>query len=428
MPYCDPDQMIVADEKGQIKTRSSCPNQSCEQKGSHNISHFAGPYFLQYYLRNSKYYTSNINSADAVLVYDYCYIQWLIASTHADEKNFPTEQVLNGYRALSRLRRFVKHMGRDFVFFEAHPLSGAYISDRFCDNFGRSLHLVVEGAQRYMCPAVEDNRDFLVVPYSSPEFVEDIVTGEAHRDIDIFFQGHCSDHLLALSIRKFTIEYLEGLHLPSVQASCDKSNTHKDLRDLLRRSKFCLVIAGETASTRRLTDAMLAGCIPVFLGPPWHSLPLAQWVDYASFAIFIELAGIRDMDIATPAVPFSEPPLDKSAKSVYQHNWWILDADISIVTRTIGSVSEIYPLLKAVPAKEVAQRQANLKKYESYFRYRRTPAEEADPSIRKQTATDAILSAICAHVDRAAARPALHRKESVLSMITGLFGRSGSAS
>lgn len=55
------------------------------------------------------------------------------------------------------------------------------------------------------------------------QFVEDIITGEAHRDIDIFFQGHCSDHALAMSSRKFTIEYLEGLHLPSVQASCDKS-------------------------------------------------------------------------------------------------------------------------------------------------------------------------------------------------------------
>ncbi|BDA47818.1 hypothetical protein COCOBI_11-0750 [Coccomyxa sp. Obi] len=427
MPICDPDQMIVADDKGQIKTRSSCPHQTCEQRGSHNISHFAGPYFLQSYLRNSMYYTSDIKSADAVLVYDYCYVQWRIASTHADENNFPIEQVMSGYRELSRLRRFMKHKGRDFVFFEAHPLSGAYLTDRFCDDFGRSLHLVVEGAQRYMCPAVDGNRDFLVVPYSSPEFVEDTVAGEAHRDIDIFFQGHCSDDLLALAIRKFTIEHLEGLNLPSVQTACDKSNTHKELRDLLRRSKFCLVIAGETASTRRLTDAMLAGCIPVFLGPPWHSLPLARWVDYTTFAIFIELAGVRDMDIATPAVPFSEPPPGRTAQSVYQHNWWILDADISNVTHTIGTVSEIYPLLNAVSAEEVAQRQANLKKYESYFRFRRTPAEEADASIRKQTATDAILSAICEHVERAAARPTLPREKSILSMITGLFGRSGSA-
>jgi hypothetical protein len=33
--------------------------------------------------------------------------------------------------------------------------------------------------------------------------------------------------------------------------------------------------------------------VQVFLGPPWHSLPLAQWVNYSSFAIFLELAAIR---------------------------------------------------------------------------------------------------------------------------------------
>lgn len=81
-------------------------------------------------------------------------------------------------------------------------------------------------------------------------------------------------------------------------------------------------------------------------------------------------------------------------------------------------MSELYPLLKAVSAEEIAQRQANLKKYESYFRFRRRPAEEADPSLRKQTATDAILSTICEHVERAAARTTEPRKKSALSMIT----------
>lgn len=55
----------------------------------------------------------------------------------------------------------------------------------------------------------------------------------------------------------------------------------------------------------------------------------------------------RDMDTPTPAVPFSKPPLGKSAQSVYQHNWWILDADISNVTRTIGK-NRICPNLHIV--------------------------------------------------------------------------------
>ena len=43
----------------------------------------------------------------------------------------------------------------------------------------------------------------------------------------------------------------------------------------MRRSVFCFVLPGDTASSRRLTDAMLSGCIPVFLGAPWHAMPFA---------------------------------------------------------------------------------------------------------------------------------------------------------
>ncbi|KAK9907555.1 hypothetical protein WJX75_005906 [Coccomyxa subellipsoidea] len=373
MPPCVPEQKIVADDKGQIIT---CTKPPCEQRGSHNISHFAGPYWLQHYLKSSKYYTSDISSADAVLVYDYCYVQWMIGDVHSNERLFPHLDVYKGYQRLSRLRRFGKHEGEDFVFFEPHPLSGIY--SQFCKDYSRSLHLVVEAPIRYYCPADEGRRSFLVVPYSSPEFVDDGDVAEVERDIDVFFQGHCSDHMLALAVRKYAVEYLDGLKLPSVQAGCDKSNSHKELRGTLRRSKFCLVIAGETASTRRLTDVMLAGCIPVFLGPPWHSLPLAQWVNYSSFAIFLELAAIREVKMETPAVALLEPKPGKTAKSVYDHSWWILDADVSSHFRTIANISELLPLLKAMPAEEVARKQANVEKYKGP---RALPSSKKNPIL-----------------------------------------------
>ena len=55
------------------------------------------------------------------------------------------------------------------------------------------------------------------------QFVDDGDVAEVERDIDVFFQGHCSDHMLALAVRKYAVEYLDGLKLPSVQAGCDKS-------------------------------------------------------------------------------------------------------------------------------------------------------------------------------------------------------------
>ncbi len=38
--------------------------------------------------------------------------------------------------------------------------------------------------------------------------------------------------------------------------------------DKMRRSVFCLVLPGDAQSTRRLSEIFLAGCVPVFIGPP----------------------------------------------------------------------------------------------------------------------------------------------------------------
>ena len=49
-------------------------------------------------------------------------------------------------------------------------------------------------------------------------------------------------------------------------------------------STFCLVPTGDTPSSRRLFDAMLAGCIPVFVGIPYDR-PFEDIIPYESFSI-----------------------------------------------------------------------------------------------------------------------------------------------
>ena len=38
-------------------------------------------------------------------------------------------------------------------------------------------------------------------------------------------------------------------------------------------------------SSRRVSEVILSGCIPVFLGPPFHTLPLAELVNYQAFSV-----------------------------------------------------------------------------------------------------------------------------------------------
>lgn len=46
----------------------------------------------------------------------------------------------------------------------------------------------------------------------------------------------------------------------------------------MRASKICPVFPGDSASTRRLSEIFLAGCVPAFLGPPYHSMPFGETV------------------------------------------------------------------------------------------------------------------------------------------------------
>ena len=70
-----------------------------------------------------------------------------------------------------------------------------------------------------------------------------------------------------------------------------------EYRDNLLRSRYCLVPAGDTPTSRRLFDALAAGCIPVYLGSPKlladevpgvgeSNLPFPRTLEWSSFVIF----------------------------------------------------------------------------------------------------------------------------------------------
>ena len=75
---------------------------------------------------------------------------------------------------------------------------------------------------------------------------------------------------------------------------------YEELQEHMRRSTFCLLPPGGTASSRRLTDVVLSGSIPVFIGPPWHAMPLARHVNYSAFAVFINVQSTK----CAPSPPF----------------------------------------------------------------------------------------------------------------------------
>jgi Exostosin family len=52
--------------------------------------------------------------------------------------------------------------------------------------------------------------------------------------------------------------------------------SHQELMALLFRSVFCPVLPGDDQNSQHLTERYIAGCIPVFIGPPFHTMPFER--------------------------------------------------------------------------------------------------------------------------------------------------------
>ena len=72
----------------------------------------------------------------------------------------------------------------------------------------------------------------------------------------------------------------------------EQGHVHQDFQVMLQkmeRSVFCLVVPGDAQSTRRLSEIFMAGCIPVFVGPPYNTMPLPDDVHYKSIGVFFNI-------------------------------------------------------------------------------------------------------------------------------------------
>ena len=71
---------------------------------------------------------------------------------------------------------------------------------------------------------------------------------------------------------------------------------------------------------------MLAGCIPVFVGPPYHNMPLSKYVDYKAASIVLD---VKEMaEIAESSAILDKPDENSSAGSMFDWRWWISSPEI----------------------------------------------------------------------------------------------------
>lgn len=206
--------------------------------------------------------------------------------------------------------------GADFAV--AHPspaMAGLLGEDAMCEDLASAYNLVLERSS--LCVWTQGSAAAgasAIVPYVATldlDWEADLQSAE--RDLFLFFRGGCGHPepsirgLFAAGkmLRYALVEALRALGEADVAAECscdvcDNRLPHEQAMEAYRRATFCPVLPSNAQSSRRLSEVVLSGCVPVFLGPPFHSLPLAQDVDYAGMAVFLSVRDTPWVDTASP--------------------------------------------------------------------------------------------------------------------------------
>ncbi|KAK9834881.1 hypothetical protein WJX81_006129 [Elliptochloris bilobata] len=399
----------------------------------HYFSANSAPWYLVQAVKKGPYFVDSPDQASVIMVDDYCHkLQWL-AYTHSEmETQEPGENLLAIYEVMMSKPLWQQRNGSDFAFFQAHTgfaigELGYRYETTLCESFASSLHFVNVLAQRYKCSRIEEDK-YVVVP-GSVQFTE-IVKLERRRRIAVkrsasagggnvsgpkqlferskllFFKGKCTPLRFewkesAINVGKLMrYELVKELQEvgPEVDVECTgdpaeltelkikDETTHEKQMELYLSSKFCLMLPGDSQTSRRLPEAVMAGCVPVFLGPPFHSMPLVNQVDYTKFALFFnhtephwlaEVAGGVQWAL-DPAGPHPDHPTDA--------HWWVPGLPgLAKVARTVDSGTAMLNYLRTLPADEVKELEIGVRRVQASFAWMKRPRETGGVSAAEIT-------------------------------------------
>lgn len=215
----------------------------------------------------------------------------------------------------------------------------------------------------------------------------------------LFFEASCGGGSMGMRMRTRLIDALAPL--PGVAASCLRRFKPQAvyLRELAA-ARFCLLLAGDTPSTTRVAEVLLSPCVPVFAGPPWPLLPLLPAVDYAAFAVFVNLtqpaAWLTGADAAELAAPDSLWGLEPRTRALLGGL-----APPALLLQAADAAA-LVDGLRAIPRAAVQRLQRAAEPFKRYF------GEEAGSSApgRAGAGAAAVLEAVCEGVREAAAAAA----------------------
>lgn len=149
----------------------------------------------------------------------------------------------------------------------------------------------------------------------------------------------------------------------------------------MEETRFCPVMPGDSQGTRHLSETFLAGCIPVFIGPPFATMPLAEHVDYAASSVFLSVRTKTWFFTGKGSNAFNHPHV----ADAYGIDALVSPRDI----KHLETIEDAYRYLLSIPDDVVRSKLEAVKKYRPFFSHAPIPGEE------RSWLVDAVLNAAC---------------------------------
>lgn len=355
-----------------------------------------GGFWLASAMRNSSALTQDASRADIVYVDMHCYHSWFISMARRSEPlDAPRKAIEDVLHALFQTSIYQRGRGSHVAIYLPIPATVSVYSP-FTGRELRAVSLLMP-ERGFLGGAVRDekidDREAMLMPYSSTHMINPLAPIRlSDRSHFLYMRAGCSDdpeRSAGILERNELIRALKRTNDSDVEAYCTCMMCpgyldHGGLQQELRKSVFCPVLVGDTQATARLTEVMLAGCIPVFVGAPWHTLPLQDLIDWGRTGIFMNVTNTSSYCL-----------VDEKGRS-NMPSWNVNpDIDVSSFVHVIESLDDVLPMLRALPRFKIRAYQKAVAKARPLFWF--PPL----PTTGRSALGDAVVEHLCAVGKRA---------------------------
>lgn len=411
------------------------------QSTPHWAAQHASGHWISQAIKDSEQVTTDPEEADLYYVDTHCYWMWYESLWHESKRNNSTFDPFNPVASyISRLfvegvfnmKAFTRSAGRRMIV--SRPAAGVPPGAMMdvCARLKRSFILASEPA--VFCDVDRDRAskgESLILPLVVLPPHELLLGGHSgpvrfwngmeRRNTFLFYKGKCTGNrknrlwfnelghatlmgggpsVMGYDVQEAMLEELKDYDKATIHVTCYDSITDPEpmqstIMQEMRQSIFCAVLPLGSQTSRSLPSAMLSGCIPVFFGPPYHTLFLSNDIDYASIGVFFE--------ILLPGHEATKVNNQSQSQTLGGLELPLSAADDEVTLIRVASFRDAVQYLKTMKPSQIAAKQKALRaqRLKAYYPPVQEPKAEGTPySKNRSVLGNVVINRMCDYASR----------------------------